>query len=102
MNFYKYNGLGNDFIIINCLDKAEKPLIDSNHVKAICDVHTEVGADGKTYPLNVALTRITNRFPWQNQLNPLDVDRVDGVNPLDVLALINAINLIFTAIFPEA
>ncbi len=70
-----------------------KGVAESDPIQMVVPIQvTEVGADGKTYPLNVALTRITNRFPWQNRLNPLDVDRVDGVNPLDVLALINAIN----------
>ena len=52
MNFYKYNGLGNDFIIINCLDKAQKPLIEKDAVIAICDRHIEVGADGVINVLN--------------------------------------------------
>ena len=52
MNFYKYNGLGNDFIIINCLDKAQKPLIERDAVIAICDRHIEVGADGVINVMN--------------------------------------------------
>ena len=55
-------------------------------------VATEVGADGRSYPLNVELNRIPNAKPWQNRLNPLDVNRIDGVDPLDVLAIINALN----------
>ena len=55
-------------------------------------VATEVAADGRSYPLNVELNRIPNAKPWQNRLNPLDVNRIDGVDPLDVLAIINALN----------
>lgn len=53
---------------------------------------TEVGADGRSYNLNITVNRISNRTPWQNRLNPQDVNRVDGVNPLDALAIINAVN----------
>jgi hypothetical protein len=53
---------------------------------------TEVGAGGRSYNLNIAVNRISNRTPWQNRLNPQDVNRVDGVNPLDALAIINAVN----------
>ena len=53
---------------------------------------TEIGANSNSYNLNVALERIPNKNPWQNSINALDVDRVDGVNPLDALAIINAIN----------
>ena len=55
-------------------------------------VATEIGSDGKSYALNIGLNRIPNTNPWQNRLNPLDVNRDDGVDPLDVLAMINALN----------
>ncbi len=55
-------------------------------------VATEIGSDGKSYALNIGLNRIPNTNPWQNRLNPLDVNRDDGVDPLDVLAIINSLN----------
>ena len=55
-------------------------------------VVTEVGADSKSYTLDVSLTRIPNKNPWQNRLNPLDVNREKGPDPLDALAVINALN----------
>ena len=38
-------------------------------------VATEIGSDGKSYALNIGLNRIPNTNPWQNRLNPLDVNR---------------------------
>ncbi len=47
MNFWKYQALGNDFIIIEDLDgKANK---SASLVKTICDRHFGVGADGVLY-----------------------------------------------------
>jgi len=70
-----------------------KGVLESDPVQMVVPIQvTEVGGEGKSYSLNVALTRISNKFPWQNQLNPQDVNRVGGVNPLDALAVINAIN----------
>lgn len=45
-----------------------------------------------SYPLSIRVNRISNPNPWQNRSNPLDVDRSGGIDPLDVLALVNAIN----------
>ncbi len=42
MRFYKYHGIGNDFIII---DTGSKP-IDAAQVQAWCNRHTGIGADG--------------------------------------------------------
>jgi hypothetical protein len=53
---------------------------------------TEVGTTSSSYPLSVNLVRTPNPRPWQNQPLPQDVDRIGGVNPLDVLAIVNAIN----------
>lgn len=53
---------------------------------------SEVGQGERAYPLTISLTRTPNATPWQNSINPLDVDRSGDVGPLDVLALINAIN----------
>lgn len=46
MNFYKYNGLGNDFIIVNCMGEAETPLTEKDEIVSICNRRLEVGADG--------------------------------------------------------
>ena len=46
MNFYKYSGVGNDFIIVNCMGGAEIPLTDRAEIIAICNRKMEVGADG--------------------------------------------------------
>ena len=53
---------------------------------------TELGANPLSYPLSIPITRIANANPWQNRLNPLDVDRTGDVGPLDVLSIINAVN----------
>ena len=55
-------------------------------------IATEVGTTPNSYPLSVNLVRTPNPQPWQNLLIPQDVDRIGGVNPLDVLAIVNAIN----------
>ena len=44
MEFWKYQGLGNDFIILEA-DKPSRPL-PPNEVAALCDRHRGVGADG--------------------------------------------------------
>ena len=55
-------------------------------------VATEIGANSNSYNLNLAINRISNKSPWQNPINRLDVNRLDGVSPLDVLTIINALN----------
>jgi hypothetical protein len=52
----------------------------------------ELGTNGLSYPLSININRISNPRPWQNPTNPLNVDGIGGVDPLDVLALVNAIN----------
>ncbi len=45
LNFAKYQGAGNDFVIIdntNCVDL----ILNSEQCKKICDRHFGVGADG--------------------------------------------------------
>ncbi len=47
MKFWKYHGLGNDFVLVENLDgKASK---DPDHVRAICHRRFGVGADGILY-----------------------------------------------------
>jgi hypothetical protein len=50
------------------------------------------GSMGRLFPLSVSLTKVTNLSPWQNALNPLDVNRDSSVDPLDVLEIVNAVN----------
>jgi diaminopimelate epimerase len=44
IEFYKYHGTGNDFIMINNLKKEIN--LSSGYIKSICNRHTGVGADG--------------------------------------------------------
>lgn len=44
VNFYKYEGAGNDFIMINNLDNKLK--LTPNYIKSLCDRHFGIGADG--------------------------------------------------------
>ncbi len=41
MHFFKYEGLGNDFILI-----PQEPSLDRDTIRSLCDRHTGVGADG--------------------------------------------------------
>ena len=42
--FAKYEGAGNDFILIDARDAATEP--DSNLIAKLCDRHFGIGADG--------------------------------------------------------
>lgn len=44
LNFYKYEGAGNDFIMINNLDR--NIVLEQEQIKSICDRHFGIGADG--------------------------------------------------------
>lgn len=44
MKFYKYHGIGNDFIVIDCARNNVK--IDPDWVRWVCDRHFGIGADG--------------------------------------------------------
>lgn len=96
--------VGQQYIVVSGDDRFT--IVDDNLVlasgKAIGDsdplqfsvpvIVTEIGADSRSYNLNVNINRIPNQSPWQNRLNRLDVNRIDGVNPLDALTIINALN----------
>ncbi|MBT9554834.1 MAG: diaminopimelate epimerase [Myxococcales bacterium] len=43
MHFWKYHGLGNDFIIV---DRCGQPDFTPEQTRALCDRHTGIGADG--------------------------------------------------------
>ncbi len=45
MEFYKYQGTGNDFVVLEALD-GRPAWLDSATVQAVCDRHFGVGADG--------------------------------------------------------
>lgn len=46
VNFYKYHGAGNDFIIINDLEKSVYPRLDETIISSLCSRRTGIGADG--------------------------------------------------------
>lgn len=50
------------------------------------------GSTGRLFPLNLSLSKVANRSPWQNAFNPFDVNRDNSVDPIDVLQLVNALN----------
>jgi diaminopimelate epimerase len=45
IHFYKYQGTGNDFVILDGYD-VEAPILSENQISAICDRRFGVGADG--------------------------------------------------------
>jgi hypothetical protein len=66
---------------------------DSDPLKMFVPViATEIGPNPVSYSLSIPLNRTPNPRPWQNRLNPLDVNNSSAVDPIDVLELINAIN----------
>lgn len=46
IQFYKYQGAGNDFILIDAREQLPFPLADQVTVERLCDRHFGVGADG--------------------------------------------------------
>lgn len=44
LNFHKYQGAGNDFVMVNNLDGSIK--LDKEFIKRLCDRHFGIGADG--------------------------------------------------------
>ena len=46
LNFYKYEGAGNDFIVLDNRNGEFSPNPDSEVIKRICDRHFGIGADG--------------------------------------------------------
>ena len=59
IEFYKYQGSGNDFIILDNRNH-QYDFLDANQVKKMCDRKFGIGADGlmlmnaKIYPLSLA------------------------------------------------
>lgn len=59
--FYKYEGLGNDFIVID--DDSVAAQIDAARAKALCDRHLGIGADG------VLITGVRGGEPFMHVWN---------------------------------
>lgn len=46
LNFFKYEGAGNDFILIDNRNKSFSLINDTKSIKKLCDRHFGIGADG--------------------------------------------------------
>lgn len=46
MSFYKMNGAGNDFIVVDNRDDSLSATLDRETISALCDRHRGIGADG--------------------------------------------------------
>jgi len=57
LTFWKYHGLGNDFVMFDGRDKSVSPLdrLTPGTVQSLCDRHTGVGADGI-----IVVSRVSN------------------------------------------
>lgn len=51
MKFYKYQGIGNDFIILDLLSENGHVNSDVDYIKSMCDRRFGIGADGLMYVL---------------------------------------------------
>ena len=49
MKFWKYNGIGNDFVLVDCINSDVE--IDAERCKLVCDRNYGVGADGVIFLL---------------------------------------------------
>jgi Tol biopolymer transport system component len=68
-DFWKYEGLGNDFVIL----ESDRPRsLDPAWAKAVCDRHCGVGADG------VLVVGVKNQRPFMRVVN------ADGSNPVNL------------------
>ncbi|WNJ17246.1 diaminopimelate epimerase [Pontibacter sp. G13] len=46
LNFWKYQGTGNDFIMIDCMEESWDEVLSEAHVEWLCDRKFGIGADG--------------------------------------------------------
>lgn len=46
MEFAKMHGLGNDFVVVDCISQSREDGVAASHVRFLCDRHFGVGADG--------------------------------------------------------
>lgn len=58
--FYKYQGTGNDFIIID--NRSAKVHLDNEQIRLLCDRHFGIGADGLMYIENHATMAFKMRY----------------------------------------
>ena len=60
MKFWKYHGIGNDFIVLDCI--TDPVPVDPAWCEQVCDRHFGIGADGVLYILPGQGTDITMRI----------------------------------------
>ena len=60
MRFWKYQGIGNDFILVDGI--TQKLRIDSDWCRRVCDRHYGIGADGVLYVMPGEGTDVTMRI----------------------------------------
>lgn len=46
LHFYKMNGAGNDFIVVDNRDRSLSAILDTDTIAILCDRHRGIGADG--------------------------------------------------------
>jgi len=61
LEFYKYHGAGNDFVMIDCRNYDEA-LFDRKRVETMCDRHFGIGADGLILLLNDKDTQFRMKY----------------------------------------
>ena len=49
MKFWKMNGAGNDFVIVNNMDESVDPANYGIIAKTLCERHMSIGADGMMF-----------------------------------------------------
>ena len=64
LSFRKYHGLGNDFLILD--GRAGIPMLEPEHVRALCDRHRGIGADG------VLILQAGQKAPYRMVLHNAD------------------------------
>ena len=81
VKFVKYEGAGNDFILIDDREGAFRP--DAGHIAALCDRHFGIGADG-LMTLRLSLIHILgfleggNAFESWKKFSPFKIKRSAG------------------------
>jgi diaminopimelate epimerase len=59
LNFFKYEGAGNDFILIDNRNKAFSSFFNTETIKKLCDRHFGIGADG------LMILELKNNFDFE-------------------------------------
>ncbi|MCU0782307.1 MAG: hypothetical protein MUF04_14575 [Akkermansiaceae bacterium] len=65
LHFYKMNGAGNDFVVVDNRDGSLTGVLDRDTIAALCDRHRGVGADG-LLAVETALEGADFRFRYYN------------------------------------